>query len=225
MTRGVRKYLVGSVVLVALIGVAGCSRYLFATREPWRRDAELACLNSGAVKDTPARVRVSSIDGPGICGISYPIKVSSLGDDAPLGYDDEPPRPPGAVPLGAMPQRWPGTQSSTQPSAQSSVQSSALPPPSSPQPYNPAPYSSPQYGAPPSRSTRYQAPSYNAPPPAVQKVGAPLSLLPPGVAPPDDNDEYAPTPSPYGVPPARPPVPDYMSRPQAPPPSEPIPPL
>ena len=105
MTRGVRKYLVSSVVLVALIGVAGCSRYLFAAREPWRRDAELACLNSGAVKETPSRVRVSSIDGPGICGISYPIKVSSLGDDAPLGYDDEPPRPPSNVPAGSMPQR------------------------------------------------------------------------------------------------------------------------
>ena len=52
MTRGVRLYLVGSFVLVSL---AGCGRGLFqsAEREPWRAEAEVACLKSGAVKEDP----------------------------------------------------------------------------------------------------------------------------------------------------------------------------
>src|ERR1700676_674511 len=68
MTRGVRWYLVGSFVLVALIALAGCSHFMLAERESWRHDAEIACLNSGAVKESPARVRISSISGPGACG-------------------------------------------------------------------------------------------------------------------------------------------------------------
>ena len=94
MTRGVRRFLVSSVVLAALIALAGCSHYLFAEREPWRHEAEVACLNSGAVKEGPGRVRISAISGPGVCGIDYPLRVSALGDSAPLGYDDEPMRPP-----------------------------------------------------------------------------------------------------------------------------------
>ena len=98
MTRGVRWYLVSSLVLVALIVLAGCSHYLLAERESWRHEAELTCLNSGAVKETPERVRISPINGPGSCGMDYPIRVSALGDSAPLGYDDEALRPPGGIP-------------------------------------------------------------------------------------------------------------------------------
>ena len=89
MTRGVRWYLVSSLVLVALTAVAGCSHYMLAEREPWRAEAELSCLNSGAVKESAARVRISPIDGPGACGITYPLRVSALGSSSALGYDDE----------------------------------------------------------------------------------------------------------------------------------------
>ena len=99
MTRGVRWYLVSSLVLVALVAVAGCSHYMLAEREPWRHEAELACLNSGAVNDTAGRVRIAAIEGPGACGIDYPLRVSALGESAPLSYDDEP-VPPGAIPNG-----------------------------------------------------------------------------------------------------------------------------
>ena len=77
MTRGVRWYLVSSLVLVALIAVAGCSHYMMAEREPWRAEAESSCLNSGAVKESASRVRIAAIDGPGACGITYPLRVSS----------------------------------------------------------------------------------------------------------------------------------------------------
>src|SRR5271156_4055341 len=125
MTRGVRWYLVSSLVLVALIGLAGCSHYLLAERDSWRHEAEAACLNSGAVKETPERVRISSINGPGACGMDYPIRVSALGESTPLSYDDESVRPPQSIPGAALPQRWPGTQPNAVPS--SAIQSNALP--------------------------------------------------------------------------------------------------
>ena len=38
------------------------------------------------------------IDGPGVCGADFPLKVGELGEDAPLGYTDEALRPPSDVP-------------------------------------------------------------------------------------------------------------------------------
>jgi hypothetical protein len=191
MTVGVRKFLVGSVVLAALIAVAGCSHYLFAEREPWRREAEVACLNSGAVQSVPGRVRISSIEGPGACGMDYPLRVSAVGENTlisatprsgvPLSYDDEPPRPPSSIPNGDIPQQWPG------------VQSSQLPPPQAgASPYGPAPqYGQPQYGQPAYRPPQYGAPAYGQPqygaPPygsqqsAAPQPGPPISLAPPSL--------------------------------------------
>ena len=108
MSRAVQWSLLGSVAVAALIALAGCGHYFNGgEREAWRHDAEVACLNSGAVKDGPERVRISAISGPGICGMDFPIRVSDIGESAPLGYDDEALRPPGAVPDGALPQHWP----------------------------------------------------------------------------------------------------------------------
>src|SRR6476469_6757502 len=74
MARGVRLYLVGSVVLVSL---AGCGRGFFqsAEREPWRAEAEIACLKSGAVKETAEVVRIEPIAGPGMCGAESPLMI------------------------------------------------------------------------------------------------------------------------------------------------------
>jgi Extensin-like protein C-terminus len=215
MTRGVRWYLVSSLVLAALIAVAGCSHYMLAEREPWRAEAELSCLNAGAVKESAARVRISPIDGPGACGITYPLRVSALGASSALGYDDESIRPPSsipnaAIPHGSMPQSWPGqssgqgygpTNSAPYPPANSSaIQSSALPPAqqNGPQynPYqqSPAPQSAQSYPAQsyPARQS-YPAPqSYpqtSRAPQSTAQIGQPLSLNPPGVPEPDDDED------------------------------------
>jgi hypothetical protein len=105
MTRGVRLYLVGSVVLVSL---AGCGKGFFqAEREPWRAEAEVACLKSGAVKEGPERVRVEPISGPGMCGAEFPLKVAALGEGPnSFGFADDL-RPPAAI--GNQP-RWPVAQ-------------------------------------------------------------------------------------------------------------------
>ena len=89
MTRGVRLYLVGSFVLVSL---AGCGRGFFqsAEREPWRAEAEIACLKSGAVKESPELVRIDPISGPGACGAQFPLKVAALGEGSgSFGFADE----------------------------------------------------------------------------------------------------------------------------------------
>ncbi|MVT55852.1 extensin [Bradyrhizobium yuanmingense] len=103
MTRGVRLYLVGSIVLVSL---AGCGRGFFqAEREPWRAEAEAACLKSGAVKESADIVRIDPISGPGSCGAEFPLKVAAIGEaSGTYGFADEALRPPGSI--GNQP-RWP----------------------------------------------------------------------------------------------------------------------
>ena len=111
MTRRVALYLVGSLVLVSL---AGCGRGLFQTaeREPWRTEAEAACLKSGAVRESSDLVRIRRINGPGICGAEFPLKVSALGEGSAYGFADENLRPPASV--GREP-RWPIAQPAYRP--------------------------------------------------------------------------------------------------------------
>ncbi|MGM4919111.1 extensin-like domain-containing protein [Tardiphaga sp. 813_E8_N1_3] len=162
MTRRVRLYLVGSVVLVSL---AGCGRGLFQTqeREPWRAEAEVACLKSGTVKEGADLVRINPISGPGVCGAEFPLKVAALGEaSSSYGFADETLRPPGGI-SGAGQPRWPVQQ---QPQTQ--PQTMARPASSYPNSY-------PQ--------TAPQQPSYGG----VANNG-PISLNAPGV-PPDNEDE------------------------------------
>jgi hypothetical protein len=99
-------YIVGAGVLLALVG---CGRsFLSGERAPWRHDAEVACMKSGSVKINASVVQVDPIEGPGMCGADFPLKVAALGESSSLvGYADDP-RPPGSIPNGSgqMP-RWP----------------------------------------------------------------------------------------------------------------------
>jgi hypothetical protein len=189
MTRGVRLYLVGSFVLVSL---AGCGRGFFqsAEREPWRAEAELACLKSGAVKENAELVRINPISGPGVCGAEYPLKVAALGEaSGRFGFADDL-RPPGSI--GNQP-RWPVSQPpvSQQPILQ--------------QPLAPARSSYPDD---PMRQPGYRAPS-----------NGPISLSAPGVAQ-DEDDVALTADGPGAYPPAsayprdRAPAP-YSERPAA----------
>lgn len=74
----------------ALAGVlASCSMFKGEQRAPWRREAELACVKSGAVKET-ALVRMREpLEGPGSCGADFPFKVTALGDNAMLAFAPE----------------------------------------------------------------------------------------------------------------------------------------
>jgi hypothetical protein len=57
-----RVILRGTLPALAL-ALAGCAGMWFAEREPWRRDAELACLQSGAVKEGPTVTIVKQSTG------------------------------------------------------------------------------------------------------------------------------------------------------------------
>jgi hypothetical protein len=166
MTRGVRLYLVGSFVLVSL---AGCGRGFFqsAEREPWRAEAEVACLKSGAVKESPELVRIDPISGPGVCGAEYPLKVAALGENiTSFGFADESLRPPGNI--GNQP-RWPITRAPAAAQPQGNYQG------------NYQGSHSGNYPAPAPRQPTYVAPS-----------NGPISLSAPGVGPQEDDVDLPP---------------------------------
>ena len=90
MNGGLRFSLVGAVILVTM---SGCGRGFFQVdRAPWRHQAEVACLKSGVVKLGVGVMQVDPIEGPGVCGADFPLRVSELGENGPLGYADEPRR-------------------------------------------------------------------------------------------------------------------------------------
>src|ERR1044071_6785016 len=149
MMRGkTRIYLVGSgIALAGLLALAGCGGGLMqfgAERAAWRGEAESECLKSGAVKLNAGVVQMSPIDGPGMCGAEFPLKMSALGEGSvAMSYGDEI-RAPGSIPSGSMP-RWPASNAYNPPPPQ----------------YSPPPQ---QYGAPP-RDLDMQARDLAAPSP------------------------------------------------------------
>ena len=95
MKSGVRFYLAGTVVLLAL---AGCGRsFLHGERAAWRHEAEVTCLKSGAVKLGAGVVQMQPIEGPGMCGADFPLKVAVLGESTAMSYADDL-RPPASNP-------------------------------------------------------------------------------------------------------------------------------
>src|ERR1700752_1414462 len=94
MARKLARYVAFAFVLVLL---DACGRSWFEERPAWRHDAEAACLKSGAVKAGAGIAELRPIQGPGMCGADFPLRVTMLGDGGPLGFADDP-RPPGAIP-------------------------------------------------------------------------------------------------------------------------------
>src|SRR5262249_389461 len=83
MRRPVHWRLLGCCLL---LGLAGCARSWFEEREPWRHEAEVSCLKSGAVKEGPSVAITKAIDGPGACGVDFPLRVAALGETALVSF-------------------------------------------------------------------------------------------------------------------------------------------
>jgi Extensin-like protein C-terminus len=60
--------------------LAGCSNYEHARRPAWRTQAENACLAQKLIHVSAYVQPWHEIDGPGICGLTRPFKVSALLD-------------------------------------------------------------------------------------------------------------------------------------------------
>ncbi|RDV04859.1 extensin family protein [Undibacter mobilis] len=190
----------------ALLALAGCGRSGMwgVERAAWRGQAEAQCMQSGAVKLGGAIVRAEPIEGPGVCGANFPLKVLALGESSQsYGYAEAPPRPPGRV--GASMPDWPaerarpvqqGPANYAPPADNGQMRWMQGPPPANAQPAAPQ-YNAPQVSAPPT----YQPPTYQPPraaEPRSAPVGAgPMSIYPPGVnaPPPDDIPDDAIVPN------------------------------
>jgi len=189
MKGGVCFYFAGA---VALLTLAGCGRsflHFGEERAAWRHAAEVACLKSGAVKIGAGVVQMQPIEGPGMCGADFPLKVAVLGESTALGYADEP-RPPAGIPNASDAQpRWPPSEPRYAPLAPvrpvqvAPVQSEPMQggnmrwlpgPPGIERPESTAPYS---------RSIE--------PPQTAAPADRPMSIYAPGVAPPDDIPDDA----------------------------------
>jgi hypothetical protein len=64
--------------LALIFGLAGCSNYQKAQRPAWRGQAEQACLAEKLVHVSAYVQPAREIDGPGICGMLQPFKVTAL---------------------------------------------------------------------------------------------------------------------------------------------------
>jgi len=62
----------------AILSLAGCGWLERAERPAWRDQAENACLARDLVKPSAYIEPKPEIDGPGICGLTHPFKVSGL---------------------------------------------------------------------------------------------------------------------------------------------------
>ncbi len=83
MARCVRPLVVAS---LAALTVSGCGFFGRPERPVWRTQAENACFARNLVKLSEFIVPSHEIDGPGVCGMTRPLKVSAL-DDGKVGVD------------------------------------------------------------------------------------------------------------------------------------------
>ena len=113
------------------------------------------------MREGPGVVRISAINGPGMCGADFPFKVSSLGVPMAMSFGDDL-RPPGSIPNGTRgaPPRWPVNE---QPGGAGG--------------YEPRPAPRPQVDTRP-----LPPPTRGAPSVAPQRYDEPLSLDPPQAA-------------------------------------------
>ncbi|MGE5163790.1 MAG: extensin family protein [Sphingobacteriales bacterium] len=165
MKGGVEFYLVGAGVLLAL---AGCGRsFMSGERAPWRHQAEVECMKSGTVKLGAGVVRMEPIEGPGMCGADFPLKVAAVGESSPLiGYADDL-RPPGSIPNASQMPRWPVNEPRYVPPAAVDRVDQPMLPQSAQQPHM--------------RWVPGPPPAERQPP--MGSAGPPVMLSPPGIAP------------------------------------------
>jgi hypothetical protein len=74
-----RKSISVSLIPLTVLALASCSSkpYFVARDEPWRKDVEIACLRSGAVRESAFVAGRGTIDGPSACGAIRPYSMAA----------------------------------------------------------------------------------------------------------------------------------------------------
>lgn len=67
-----------SAAAALILALAGCSNYETPRRPAWRGEAETACLAQKLIHVSAYVQPAREINGPGICGLTRPFKVSAL---------------------------------------------------------------------------------------------------------------------------------------------------
>lgn len=79
LSKAARRVALWSAVLIGAGAVlAGCGSFRREKRAEWRDQAEVACIKSGRVREGQYVKISKAIDGPGVCGANYPMKVAAL---------------------------------------------------------------------------------------------------------------------------------------------------
>lgn len=63
---------------LAILALSGCSIGQMPVRPPWRTQAENACIAQRRVNPSEFIALANEVDGPGICGLTKPFKVTAL---------------------------------------------------------------------------------------------------------------------------------------------------
>ena len=75
-----RRFLSLALITGLALLLAGCGLFRRAERPAWRAQADKACFAQKRVTPSPYIQPASAIDGPGICGLDTPLKVTALAD-------------------------------------------------------------------------------------------------------------------------------------------------
>ncbi|MDE2018314.1 MAG: extensin family protein [Hyphomicrobiales bacterium] len=75
-----RSAFVAAALLASLGIVAGCSWFPHERRAAWRLRDEESCLGRGLVKFSTYIRPARAIDGPGMCGLEHPLRVTAFSD-------------------------------------------------------------------------------------------------------------------------------------------------
>ena len=68
--------------VASFAGLGGCSLYDKPKRPAWRAAAENACFAEKRVRASAYVQPVAELNGPGICGLTRPLRVTALQDGA-----------------------------------------------------------------------------------------------------------------------------------------------
>ena len=81
MTLGMARRLLSLALITGLaLLLAGCGLFRRPERPAWRAQAEKACFAQKRVTLSPYVQPAAAIDGPSICGLEQPLKVTALAD-------------------------------------------------------------------------------------------------------------------------------------------------